>query len=769
MAGLFQLKPSFAGGELSDSMYGRVDINKYDNGAAVLQNFTVQRYGGARNRNGFKHIAKTYNGKKAFLIPFTYSNEQSYIVELTAGHCRFYRDGGIVAGADGNPLVIKNNLTEADLMGTCKIKYTQSADVMFIVHPNHPPSTLTRYSGTDWRWETMNITNGPFDDPNTTNTKLTPSGTSGSITITSTADIFQSYHVGSLMELTHYKSSEYKKGVPNSSGSNLTVNVLPGSSVYVESFGFWNGHFILEKYDENSGRWQQVRRQDGNHSMNYNLTEKNENDYITAYRITSTEFDLTIWENENEKQTGYVTIQSFGNDYSGIVKITGVTSARTATAQVVRALGSTAATSNFAMGAWNDSYGYPGATGFYEDRLIFAGSKHAPQTFWGSKTGDYYNFGTSTPIVDDDAVTATLNGGKMNGIKAMVAFGELILLTAGGEYKVSGGQQKTITPSNTISQPQEYRGVSDINPVTVGSRIIYVQQQGNIVRDLAYSYEADKYTGDDLNLLCSHLFDGHKVMGMTYQQVPDSVVWFVRDDGVLLGLTYIKEQDIYAWHRHDIRNSKFVNICSINGSMTDELYAVIERNGQHYVVINTHQTDNEPPAEQFYVDDGITIRGENIKEVTGLTWLEGESVAVLADGNVLPEQVVANGKITLSEKHGFSVVHVGLPIDAQIKTLPIEFQGQDGSYISRKKRVGNLSILFKNTRGGLYGLDETKLDEIKWRSTEGYDQPTRLYTGKKKIVLPAASWDETQQLIIRQDVPLPMTVLAIVPEIVPGG
>ena len=115
------------------------------------------------------------------------------------------------------------------------------------------------------------------------------------------------------------------------------------------------------------------------------------------------------------------------------------------------------------------------------------------------------------------------------------------------------------------------------------------------------------------------------------------------------------------------------------------------------------------------------------------------------------------------------MVHIGLPIDAQIRTLPIEFQGQDGNYISRKKRVGNLGILFKNSRGGLYGLKENKLDEIKWRTSENWGRPTQLFTGKKKIVLPAATWEETVQLIIKQDAPLPMTVLAVVPEIVPGG
>lgn len=943
--GLYQLKPSFAGGELSDSMYGRVDINKYDSGAATLKNFTVQRYGGVRNRNGFRHIGVTYGGKRAFYIPFLYNANETYIIEVTAGHCRFLYNGQYIVKDNGEPYTISNNLNPADLQGICKIKYTQSADVLFIVHPDHYPMTLTRYSTYDWRWEQMPITGGPFEDSNgsaateeeqitqvyrygagtyeltlpdtvtnisvelagaggggsgvassleqfispggdggvgelikftttvvagkkytlsvgtggaggngavsnnyfTQNTsqaggnggesvafgktarggqgggsavqngskghagsngtgyigggsggtkgtdranpngksggdgfcnirfrygskaaKITASAIEGEVTLTANKDIFEKDNIGSLIELTHYKKSEYKKGVPNATDA-LLVSCLPGSSVYVESFGFWKGNFSLEKYNENSSMWELVRTQDGNHSQNYNFTEKNEEEYIVRYRVTSTEFDTTIWSGENEKQTGYVTVQSFGNDYSGIIKITEYISGKKVKGKVLRTIGSTDATQIWAFSPWSRSKGYPAAAGFFEDRLVFAGSTRYPQTFWSSKVGDYYNFSTSTPVVDDDAVTATLNGGQMNGIKAMVAFGELILLTSGGEYKVSGGQGKALTPSNTLSQAQEYRGISDVLPVTVGSRIVFAQQQGNIIRDLAYSYEADKYTGDDLNLLCSHLFDGHKVVAMTYQQTPDSIIWFVRDDGLLLGLTYIKEQDIYAWHKHSIKNARFVNVCCIPGGECDELYAVIERNGQYENVMLEKRNDNDVPEEQIYVDDGITVRGSDIKEVTGLTWLEGETVAILADGNALPQQKVKGGKVTLSEKHGYSVVHVGLPIDAVIKTLPIEFQMQDGSSISRKKRIGNLSVLFKNTRGGLYGLSEEKLDEIKWRSSENWGQSTQLFTGKKKIVLPAATWEETVQLIIKQDAPLPMTVLAVIPEIVPGG
>ena len=164
--GLYQLKPSFAGGELSDSMYGRVDINKYDSGAATLKNFTVQRYGGVRNRNGFRHIGITYGGKRAFYIPFLYNANETYIIEVTAGHCRFLYNGQYIVEDNGEPYTISNNLNPADLQGICKIKYTQSADVLFIVHPDHYPMTLTRYSTYDWRWEQMPITGGPFEDSN---------------------------------------------------------------------------------------------------------------------------------------------------------------------------------------------------------------------------------------------------------------------------------------------------------------------------------------------------------------------------------------------------------------------------------------------------------------------------------------------------------------------------------------------------------------------------------------------------------------------------
>lgn len=935
---LYQLKSSFAGGELSPSMYGRTDIAKYDSGAAVLRNFFVLRYGGAANRPGFKFIAQTYNNKKAVLIPFMYSTDQNYIVEITAGRCQFYTDGGIVVKEDGTPYSIENFFTDKDLEDAAKIKYTQSADVLFIVHPAHAPMTLTRYGSLDWRFEAMDITGGPFDASNfnsayivtktqqwttpgtytvhipagidsieykiagagggggggnhmshgpylyggnggsgelltgkmtvTSNSDYqvivgaggaggvgvtysdsqtsgksggnssfgnisargggggyratTPSysgeegwsggsdgangtsygaggaggngtnwsGTAGSggngwveilysasigdnttvkasdvygdITLTASDDIFAKSDEGSLFSLTHFLETDYKKGTPSSTGGNLQVSVLPKSNVYVESFGFWDGNFSLEKYDPVSLQWVNVRTQSGNRSQNYSLTEENTSESIASYRVTSTEFNTGVWSGENEKQRGYITIQSIGGDYTGYVLITEYVSPTVVKGTVKKQLASTDETRDFAFAAWNGEKGYPSATGFYEDRLVFAGSKGFPQTFWTSKTGDYYNFGTSIPSADDDGITATLNGGQMNGIKAIIAFGEMLLLTAGGEFKVSGGG-KAITGSNVLSQPQEYRGVSDVNPVTIGSRIIYVQHQGNIIRDLAYSYDVDKYTGDDLNLLASHLFEGHKIISMTYQQIPNSIVWCVRDDGLLLGLTYIKEQDIYAWHQHTTAGGKFVSVCNIGGATEDKLYAVIERGGQYYVEIMGSRDKSTNVEDQFFVDSGITYEGEPTDEISGLEHLEGYTVAILADGNVLPQQTVENGKVLLGNK--YKKVHVGLPIDAEIKTLPIDFTAQDGTYLSRKKRIVTVTLLLKDSRGGLFGMKENELNEFKWRSNEVYGEPIGLQTGKFKVTIKSATYDETQQIIIKQPDPLPMTVLSLIPEI----
>jgi len=755
---LFQLKPSFAGGELTPALYGRTDLAKYDVGAAKIVNALVLRYGGVSRRPGLRYVTTTYGNRKARLIPFKYSSNQNYIIEITAGAFRFATPAGMVLDGSGNIYAIGNSFTEAELP---YIKYTQSADTVFLTHPNHAPMTLTRYGAASWGLATMDLSNGPFDDSNTTGIKIAPSGTTGNVTLTANGAYFTAAMVGSLIRLGHTIPSSYAKGNPLTA---FSVVCPPGGTVYVESFGFWDGSFTLSKYDSITDSWVNIRTQSGNRSQNYNFTETNESENLVTYRVTSSEFNTDIWTGENEKQRGYVTLQSFSQDYYGIARITGVASATIAYATVVRDLGYTTYTSDFSLYAWSPSKGYPSCAGFFEDRLVFAGSASEPQTYWTSKTGDYYNFGQSIPSADDDAVIGTLSNGQMNGIKAIITFGEMLMMTSGGEYKVGGGSN-AFTGSNQQSKPQEYRGINELTPVVVGNRIVYVQQQGCIVRDLGYQYDVDKYTGEDVSLLASHLFEGHTIVSITYQQVPNSIVWCVRDDGVLLGMTYIKEQDVYAWHEHTT-DGKFIDVCSIAGSTEDELWCVVLRNGTYCLEKMEAQIQPTSVSDQYFVDSGITVTG-TVKTVTGLNHLEGKTVSILADGNVMPEQVVSGGAITLDNT--FSTVTVGLPYETELKTMPIEISGNDGSYASRKKRIQNMMIMFKDSRGGLYGVNEGSLDEIKWRSNEPYGTPIGLFTGKKTITLPQSNNEQTLELVIKQKDPLPINILSIVPEVVPGG
>ena len=760
---MYILKPSFAGGELTPALYGRTDLAKYDVGAAKIENMIVLRYGGVSRRPGFRYVGRTANNGRARLIPFRYNTAENYAIELTAGTTRFIYQGELVKAANGTVYSIGNPFTEEDLP---EIKYTQSADVLFLCHPQHPPMTLTRYAHNNWKLETMELQNGPFEDSNTTETKLTPSDVVGTITVTASGSYFMGSMVGRLLRIGHTVSSRYKKGVPGQ--NTLEVSCPPEATVYVESFGFWSGTFTLQKYDKNTETWVDVRSQNGNHSQNYNFTETNKDTEIALYRVYSTDFDPSVWSSENPNPPGRVTIQTFAKDYYGVVKITSVESDTSATAEVVTQLGDTKATQDFSLSAWSAENGYPRCVCFFEDRLVFAGNRKQPQTYWASKTGDYYNFGESIPSADDDAITGTLSNGQMNAIRALIPFGELILLTAGSEYKLSG-DNGAWAPSNQDVKVQEYRGINNLTPVVVGSHIVYVQHQGSIVRDLAYSYDADKYTGDDVSLLASHLFDGYNVSSITYQQTPNSLVWCVRNDGTLLCMTYIKEQDVYAWSRHST-DGKFIDVCSIAGTTEDNLYAVVQRDNGYYIEMLANETQPDEVDKQFFVDCGVEIAGTGLHEVTGLDWLEGKEVAILADGNVITGKTVTGGKVSLDASGaGYSRVIVGLPYKSQLVTLPIEFQARDGTFESRKKRIINLMINFHKSRSGMFGAVERTLDEIKWRAIENYGEPIKLITEKKTIVIQAGTYEETIAANIVQEDPLPQTIVSIVPEVIPGG
>lgn len=298
----------------------------------------------------------------------------------------------------------------------------------------------------------------------------------------------------------------------------------------------------------------------------------------------------------------------------------------------------TGATDVWATGAWSDDKGYPAEVEFFSDRLIFAATPREPQTTWFSRSGAYYDYGRSTPIVDDDAIAATLNARQQNAIRELVPLDKLIMLTTGGEWRTDGGQDDVLAPTTISFKPQSYNGAAQIPALVIGNTALYIQDRGYIVRDISYQFDVDGYTGGDLTVFSSHLTEGKPIAGWAFQKTPFSVVWVVRADGVLLALTYMREQEVVGWTPMVIDG--FVeSVCCVPEGGEDAVYIAVRRtiNGltKRYVERMASRLIFDIRESRF-LDSFLTFdgRGDGIKTMTATaaTWLVGDSVTITASG-----------------------------------------------------------------------------------------------------------------------------------------
>jgi hypothetical protein len=293
-------------------------------------------------------------------------------------------------------------------------------------------------------------------------------------------------------------------------------------------------------------------------------------------------------------------------------------------------------TKYWAEGAWSTKNGYPSCAKFYQNRLGFAGSIKDPLTLWLSQTGDYPNFLVNTPTEDSDSITAPLVSEGVNSIRSMVSIGNMIAFTAGGTWKIgTGSESAALTPTTVRALQQGYIGASILNPIIVGSRILYCQEMGSTIRDISYQLADDVYKGDDMTMLARHLFKNHEIVDWAFQQEPDGIIWAVREDGVLLSFTYNKEQDVYAWARH-ITDGEYESVAAIPGNGYTEIYFVVRReiNGvyKRYIEKLVPRMVSTDPRDQFFVDCGLTL--DNPITITGATKASTIVITAVAHGLV---------------------------------------------------------------------------------------------------------------------------------------
>lgn len=405
------------------------------------------------------------------------------------------------------------------------------------------------------------------------------------------------------------------------------------------------------------------------------------------------------------------------------------------------------------IGSWGGTEDWPTLVIGYQDRMGW-GTK---QTMDFSKISAYEDFAMSAVSADDDAISVVLSDQKMNKLTAVAEAGKLVLFTGTGNHVHN---QTTFTPSTATFSKDSEEGAGEVAPVTARGSILYASVTRGLINDFNYDYQVDGYKGDDITLLAKHLFKNKKIKEMVYQAEPDSQLWVVLESGELLCCTYLKGENVKAWC-HMQTQGKVLSACVLYDGAYQNLYLAVQRATGTFVEKMPTRLKSYEAKDQFFVDCGRTYEGEAATEITGLNYLEGQEVAVLADGNVQAKKTVQNGKITLD--YAAQTVHVGLPYSAQIKTLPADVGYGDGTAQDRKRRIVAATVFFVDSRGGLMGTDNGILDPILQTQTQVYNGAAVLADYDKRMTLSGA-YGKMPSLVIRQDDPLPITVTGFIQE-----
>lgn len=825
-------KNSFTGGIWSPALYGRSDIAKYSTAVKEMKNFIIHPHGGTSNRGGTQFIGEIKDSSAITrVMPFQFSVIQSYVLEIGNLYMRIYKDGGrvtesdkVISGAtqaspvvitatshgytDGDWIVISNvvgmtelngktfkianksthtfeltNVDDVNIDGTAYtayvsggvsakvyeltttyvtadldlLKITQSADTLYITHPSYPPRKITRTGHTAWT-----IADVDFAASILAPTGLACSGTG-----------------------TNYKVTAI---------SSLTTEESLGSATE-------------EGAATNAFTWTAVTNAE----------------YYNVYKETDSDSGIFGWIGEASGETFTEPTATIIPDETKQPPIENL--------------------------PFESSDNYPGCSMFYEQRLVYARTNNQPQTIWGSTTGSFDSMNISRPLNADDSYEFTINARQVNEIRWMMPLSVLLVGTSGSEWAMSSGSQAdAITASSISIKNQSHWGVSNTQPVVIGNALLFIENDLKTVHDIAYNLEVDGYTGNDLSIMATNLFDGKTIRQWSYQQDPDSIIWCVMSDGSLLALTFFKEHKVWGWHRHET-DGKFESITTItNSDNKNETWMIVKRtiNGstRRYVERFKERIVDNEVENSFFVDCGLsyddpkTITGatqanpvvitstahgfsngdyvditniegmtelnntrfkvankttntfeltdeydvnidgtaytvyiENgkvrnaITSITGLSHLEGKTVAIMADGSALPTQTVTSGAITLTTRA--SRVHVGLAYESVLETLQLELPPGGGTLQDKVRAVKSTTLRVKDTRACLIGGKSDRLDEIAFRTDENYGDPTALFSGDKDVFIEQGDY-RTGQIYIKNIDPVPVTILSIITRMTAG-
>lgn len=597
---IYDARTSFAGGELAPSLYARVDLAQYHIGCRTLLNFIVLPQGAAANRPGTSVLGKR-RYKAVRLVPFVFSEEDSCVLAFSADET-----GGFVDRYDGTGYQERVGGSPYGAGHLSRLRWLQSADVLYLFHPDVPIHTLSREGG-GWTFRAVELENGPFEDANTDpdlKISVTPweppdppdppdPNDPDPPDPPDPADMWIHelranfdlsvipVFVGLLLRVeAEVKAGSEELSVPRAGtdafGGWVEVKYVFGPFTFRTS-GKWQGTLEVERCrpdgwvgkDEADWVWETFKSYTSERDAEENFSFSGDvEEYANHYRFRY----------KGSKNALTVNFNWDGGLIHRVFRVREVTGANSALVDdVEKKRGPVPETDAWSVGSFGPHYGYPSMGIFHQERLVLANTRHSPQSIWMSQPASWHNFGASIPTKDDDSIMITLASKEVNEIRGLSSRGDLLILTAGGEWSAKAGQKTDVfTPSSIVVTPSGYRGSLDIAPLDVGDVTLFVQRQGTVIRSLGYSLEVDGYASPDISVLASHLFEDDPVSAWVYQQTPWSVVWCALRSGKMAALTLQREHQVTAWTRQDVGGG-VADLCCIPGGMQDDLYLAVRR------------------------------------------------------------------------------------------------------------------------------------------------------------------------------------------------
>lgn len=727
---------AFAGGELAPTLAARADLAAYTTGLRRCRNFCVQRHGGVANRPGFRYIAstKTHAPGTQLLRYVGAGTDPSVLIEAGIGYLRFYVDGALVT-VDPGDVDAWDGATDfivGDLAQTGGVVYYAIGDSTG-EDPTDSPDVWYAFDGDVYELPT------PFSAA----MRWHQSGRV--ITLTE--------HGQPPHELIFYGLTQWLLWPV------LTIPLVPapeGLTLAAGSGARHYGYLVTAAapgtYEESAASAQVISAAaaaptpDAPHTVTW--------DAVLVPPVLGP-----------PAPEYYVYADPFGNGtYGYIGTATGATVFRNPGLEPDFNL-----TPPIVIPRFVEPDQYPAVSATHQQRRFFANTIAEPDAVIASRIGLPSNFGISTPLQDDDAISFTIAGNTHHPVQHLVSLkAGLVLLTEGGEWTARGVDGRAFTPNGIDLEQETYNGAAPVPPVVVGNAILYVQGRGAIVRDLRFDEAVEGLAGRDLTVFASHLFDGYTIVSLAYAQTPHSTIWAVRSDGVLLGLTYLREQAVWGWHRHDTIGGAFEAVIVLPAPGEDALYAIVRRTiggaTRRYLERLAPRTilPGAVAAAGFFVDSGLSYHGSPISVAGGLDHLEGQTVAVCADGVSRGTRAVQGGAVALGGT--YTDVHVGLPITADLETLDLDVAGS--GLRDKKKRVASVTLLLDQS-ARTFHVGPTLAALLPY-TPPTYDPTGPTYTGPAEITV-LSRFTPEGRVWVRHTDPTPLTVLAIVPQTDLGG